>query len=162
MRWVEEAKTEAKETITELETLMTVARDAIEKAMRSLVAELTDVNLSRPDTTDTEQTTDMPTWCSPLSFRPIGNATIRSIVNLLYLTDPVNKPTTPRPNRKLEQLKEENHSVRAAANCRVFRCRHEFVSFVSLAPVLGFIFFSIWTATMLWFSSLSCFNFLFV
>ena len=72
MRRVEEAKTEAKETITdkviltELETLMTAARDAIEKVERSLAMELTDVNLSRPDATDTEQTTDIPTWYSPL------------------------------------------------------------------------------------------------
>ena len=91
MRCIEEAKI-AKETITdrviitELETLMMAARDAVKKAVRSLAAELTDVSLLQPDTTNTELTMNSP-WS-----RPIGNTALRTVVNLLHLVDPENTP----------------------------------------------------------------------
>ena len=119
MRYIEEAKTEAKKTvadiaiITELETLMTAARDAVEKAVRSLVAELlTDVSLPRPNTTDTEQTTNMQTGHSPWS-RPIGNTAVRTVFNLSHLMDPVNTPNIPKTYRESRQLNEATNSVGA-------------------------------------------------
>ena len=112
MRRVDKAKTEPKETITEnamlteLETLVTAARDAVEKAVQSLTAELTDEHLSRTDTTHQEQNTYMPMWCSLLSFQPIGNSKIRSVVNLKCHKIPVSKPTAPRTSEEPEQLEQ--------------------------------------------------------
>ena len=110
MRCIEEAKI-AKETITdrviitELETLMMAARDAVKKAVRSLAAELTDVSLLQPDTTNTELTMNSP-WS-----RPIGNTALRTVVNLLHLVDPENKPNIPKTYRESKQLNEATHNV---------------------------------------------------
>ena len=88
---------------------MTAARDAIEKAVQSLAVELTDTNLSRPDTP--ERTPDMPAW--PLSFRPIGSTAVQSVVDVSHLTDTVYEPITPRTSKQLKQPEEENHRVGA-------------------------------------------------
>ena len=107
---VDEEKTNAdrqisdKALLTELETLMSVARDAIEKATRSSKTAPTDINLSEPNTP--ERTPNILEW--PLLTRPICN----TIANLPHLTSTTNEPiTVSQANGVTEKLTKKTYCV---------------------------------------------------